>query len=58
MIEDANKILRDMGSNFRTIDGVSICMYSGHLMFLKKTFGSSDELLAFVRSASVSAEKI
>ncbi len=36
MIEEVNKILRDIGSNFRTNDGVSICMYSGHLMFLKK----------------------
>lgn len=58
MIEEVNKILRDIGSNFRTNDGVSICMYSGHLMFLKKTFESPDELLAFVKSASVPAEKI
>lgn len=52
MIEKINKILEEMGSKFRTEDGLTICMYAGHLMFLKRTFKSAEELLTFVKSAS------
>ena len=38
MIEEINKILEDKGSKFRTKDGFTICMYIGHLTFLKRTF--------------------
>lgn len=52
MIEKINKILEDMGSKFRTDDGLTICMYVGHLVFLKRTFDSQEDLLAFVQNAS------
>lgn len=52
MIEEINKILEEMGSKFRTDDGLTICMYAGHLMFLKRTFDSQEELLSFVKSVS------
>ncbi len=48
MIEEINKILEDKGSKFRTKDGFTICMYIGHLTFLKRTFETQEECLQFV----------
>ena len=38
MIEKINNHLQKIGSNFRTEDGFTICMYIGNLTFLKRTF--------------------
>ena len=48
MIEKINKILEKKGSKFRTEDGLTICMYIGHLTFLKRTFKTQEECLQFV----------
>lgn len=48
MIEKINKILEEKESKFRTEDGYTICMYIGHLIFLKRTFETQEECLQFV----------
>lgn len=48
MIEKINNILERRGSKFRTEDGFTICMYIGHLTFLKRTFATQEECLQFV----------
>lgn len=50
MIEKINNILKEIGSNFRTNNGYTICAYVGHLTFLKKEFNDPDELYEFVKS--------
>ncbi len=48
MVDKINKILEEKGSKFRTEDGFTICMYIGHLTFLKRSFKSQEECLQFV----------
>lgn len=43
-----NEILKSIGSKFSTEDGYTICMYIGHLTFLKRTFETQEECLDFV----------
>jgi hypothetical protein len=48
MIKKINKKLEEKGSKFRTEDGFTICMYIGHLTFLKRNFETQEECLQFV----------
>lgn len=48
IMPEASKILEKKGSKFRTEDGLTICMYIGHLTFLKRTFKTQEECLQFV----------
>ena len=45
-IENINRKLEASGSIFRTEDGTTITGYIGKLTFLKKTYGSIEELEA------------
>lgn len=48
MIEKINSMLKEIGSDFRTEDGLTIVMHTGGMNFLKKTFNSIDECYSFV----------
>ena len=45
-IAEINKKLEKSGSVFRTSDGLTISGYFGHLLFLKRGYGSIEELEA------------
>ena len=48
MVDTTNGILKSIGSKFSTEDGYTLCMYIGHLTFLKRSFRTQDECLEFV----------
>ena len=43
-IKRINDVLENVGSNFRTKDGLTVSAYIGHLTFLKKSYSSIEEL--------------
>lgn len=45
-----NQLLAEMGSTFRTEDGVTLVKHLGGLVFLRKIFDSPDECLRFVKA--------
>ena len=45
-IENINRKLEASGSIFRTKDGTTVSGYIGNLTFLRKTYGSIEELEA------------
>jgi len=49
-IRDINAHLERIGSNFRTKDGLTVIAYFGHLLFLKKTFSTTEDLCNYVFS--------
>ena len=49
-IRNINTHLKRIGSNFQTEDGLTIIGYFGHLLFLKRTFSSTDDLYDYVFS--------
>lgn len=48
MINTINKKLEEIGSKFRTEDGLSVSMYIGDMTFLTKKFGTPQDTLDFV----------
>ena len=52
MVETINGVLKSIGSKFSTKDGYTLCMYIGHLTFLKRTFKTQEECLEFVLSVA------
>lgn len=49
MIEQINRLLADMGSLFRTEDGVRLIRHCGGLRFLVKQFDTPEACLAYVQ---------
>lgn len=56
-IRAINDTLERIGSRFRTEDGRVMAMYTGNLIFLRKTFRSIDDMEAAVEKARVYHEK-
>ena len=48
MIDIINKKLESIGSKFRTVDGLTLIMYIGHMQFIKKTFNSQQETFTYI----------
>lgn len=48
MIEKINQHLENIGSNFRTDDGITLVAYIGHMTFLRRTFRSVEECFNYV----------
>ena len=55
MIEKINAICEEIGSMFRTEDGLTLCAFigakGGEIKFLRRTFNSPEECYNFVLSA-------
>lgn len=51
MKEQINEILRRIGSRYSTEDGKTLVSYIGGLVFLRRSFDSKEECLAFVQRA-------
>ena len=51
MVEKINAICEEIGSMFRTDDGLTLCAYIGNLTFLRRSFDSREECYNFVLSA-------
>lgn len=58
MVETINGVLKSIGSKFSTEDGYTLCMYIGHLTFLKKTFETQEECLEFVVNIAANQQEI
>lgn len=52
MIDRINTLLAEMGSTFRTDDGVTLIKHLGGLTFLRRSFDSPAECLRFVEVAA------
>lgn len=58
MIEKINAICEEIGSMFRTEDGLTLCAFigakGGEIKFLRRTFDSSEDCYNFVLAAKSS----
>ncbi|MCC8157276.1 MAG: hypothetical protein LIO54_08375 [Oscillospiraceae bacterium] len=57
MKNQINEILKRIGSRYSTDDGKTLVSHIGGLVFLRRSFESEAECLAFVQRAAAYAER-